>query len=98
MDNVHERIIRPLWESLDPKDKRARVRFRRSWNLYRSALLESTDESMETFLQRFPSSIFEHDIAEWYEAAVDGKREDYRKVRERTRKMLAAIRKEKNQK
>lgn len=98
IDNVHERIIRPLWESLNPKDKRARARLRRSWNLYRTALLESKGESMEAFIQRFQFGIVQEDIADWYEAAVDGKREDWRKVRERMRKMLAAIRKEKDQK
>lgn len=98
MDNVGERVIKPLYESIDPKKKWGRRIFRWRWNDYCTALLESKGESMEAFLQRFQFGIFEHDIAEWYEAAVDGKREDYRKVRERMRKMLAAIRKEKDQK
>jgi hypothetical protein len=97
MDNVQERIIRPLWESIDPKKRSSRRIFSSCWSRYCTALLESKGESMEAFVQRFQFSIFEEDIADWYEAAVDGKRADWRKVRERMRKMLAAIRKEKDQ-
>jgi len=96
MENLKERIVRPIWDSLDPTNRTARRRFLWCWNDYWTALLESKGESMEAFLQRFQFGIVEDDIADWYQAAIDGKREDWREIRKRMHRMLDTLRKEKD--
>ena len=96
MDNLQERIIRPIFDSLDPTNKSGRRYLKLEWSWYLEALLESKGESMEAFLQRFHFGIVEDDIADWYQAAIDGKREDWRKIRKRMHKMLDTLRKEKD--
>jgi hypothetical protein len=96
MENVEKRIITPLCESIIRGDRRAPQWFFSSWQHYRRVLLESKGESMEAFLNRFKSGIFDDEIADFYKDSTEGKKTDWWEIRKRVYQMLLALRKERD--